>query len=364
MIFPTLLQLPTTLPDLTDAALQYRHANPPDPTTWCEVTSGVYWLRMPLPFALDHINLWLIRDEIAGRAGFTLVDTGIYDAVTQAIWQQLWRGPMQGLPILRVICTHLHPDHFGLADWLCTHFACALWMTAGEYGIGRVLSAALPGADSQTMMTHFARHGVTESSVQAELRERGEYFSQYVPSTPATFCRLEDGQAIIIGGKVWQIIIGRGHSPEHASLFCAELALLIAGDMLLPRISTNLSVFGLEPEANPIPQFIDSLRRFLMLPANTLVLPSHGLPFWGIATRVTQLEIHHAERLREVLELCKRPLSARALTPFLFKRTLDVHQLSFALGETLAHLHCLRELSLVKQSQRADGVIEFQTVID
>nr|WP_158529654.1 MBL fold metallo-hydrolase [Parvibium lacunae] len=354
-----LLAIPETIPEMSDRALHYPDIAPPSSGEWSAIAPGFYWLRMPLPFALNHINLWLIRDHYDGREGYTLIDTGIHDATTQQCWEGLIAQRLEGLPIIRVICTHLHPDHIGLAAWLCERFNCPLWMSASEYGLGRLLSLGVPGTDTASLCQHFARHGMQAPARQAELQARGEHFQRYVPTLPTSYIRIEAGQRLVIGGHHWRVLIGRGHSPEHVSLYCEDLALLIAGDMLLPRISTNLSVFALEPEANPIPQFLDSIAHYSELPATTLVLPAHGLPFQGMHTRIEQLKIHHALRLREVLAECATPQSAYSITASMFKRPLDAHQLTFAIGEALAHLHCLWQLGALRREQDQHGQIRF-----
>ncbi|HXA46592.1 MAG TPA: MBL fold metallo-hydrolase, partial [Burkholderiaceae bacterium] len=166
-------------------------------------------------------------------------------------------------------------------------------------------------------------------------------------------------QDIQIGGHVWHIITGFGHSPEHASLYCAQQKLLISGDMVLPRISTNVSVFAIEPEANPVQSYLDSLAKYHVLPPDTLVLPAHGKPFRGLHTRITQLNQHHAARLAEVLEACRTPQSAADIVPIMFTRVLDAHQLTFAIGEALAHLHKLWFDGVLRRSFDNDGIIRF-----
>lgn len=111
-----------------------------------EIAPGVRWLRMPLPFSLDHINLWLLRDEIDGQAGWTVVDCGIASDAIRSHWEQIFDTQLEGLPVLRVIVTHCHPDHFGLANWICeggdrARWKVRLWMTLGEYLFGCLLAA-------------------------------------------------------------------------------------------------------------------------------------------------------------------------------------------------------------------------------
>lgn len=331
----------------------------PEPGHVMEVAPGVRWLRMGLPFALNHINLWLLQDEVEGRAGWTVVDCGIATEPTRAAWEQIFVEALEGLPILRVLVTHCHPDHVGLADWLCQRWQAPLLMSTGEYVFARVMSAALPGADGTSATPHFQRHGLVDPEVIATLQGRNTYYQDLVPAVPQSYIRLQDGEAVAIGGHQWQIITGFGHSPEHVSLYAPALNLLISGDMVLPRISTNVSVFAVEPEADPVRLYLKSLRKYLHLPADVLVLPSHGKPFRGMHVRIAQLEEHHQLRLAEVLEACATPKTGMDILPVLFKRALDTHQLTFALGEAVAHLHLLWHQGQLRRQLGEDGVYRF-----
>ncbi|MFZ6864595.1 MBL fold metallo-hydrolase [Undibacterium sp. Ji67W] len=331
-----------------------------------EIAPGVLWVRMGLPFALNHINLWLLEDEIetdTGRVhGWTVVDCGISSDTTRDTWEVLLgdvNNHLRRLPIVRVIVTHCHPDHVGLADFLCSRWKVSLWMTAGEYAFARMMSASLPGADGTAMFPHFRKHGLTDPAMLEQIQERKTHYTRLVPTVPAAYRRLQEGTPLTILGRRWDIITGFGHSPEHASLFCAELNLMISGDMLLPRISTNVSVFAIEPEANPVQQYLDSLQKYLPLPAGTLILPSHGKPFKGMHTRITQLQQHHVERLEEVRVACATPQSACDIVPIMFRRPLDSHQLTFAIGEALAHLHKLWFDGVLTRQFGDDGVMRF-----
>lgn len=328
----------------------------PAPGALQEVVPGVYWLRMGLPFALDHINLWLLRD----KAGWTIVDCGIANDATRGAWETIFSTGLDGLPVVRVIATHCHPDHVGLSDWLCSRWQAPLWMTTGDYGFARMMSASLPGVDGTAMLPHFQRHGLTDPAVLEQLKGRKSYYPTLVPAVPASYHRMQDGQVFAIGSHDWRVITGFGHSPEHASLYCANLRLLISGDMVLPRISTNVSVFAVEPEANPVQLYLDSLMKYHELPDDTLVLPSHGKPFRGLHTRIGQLVEHHRERLAEVLVACATPRSAADIVPIMFRRALDAHQLTFAMGEALAHLHLLWLDGTLVRDCGEDGILRFR----
>ena len=358
--------LKRTVMNLLEAQLDYPLGETlPDAGVLLQVAPGVMWLRMGLPFALNHINLWLLEDVFDDGAGnlsvpgWTAIDCGIANDTTRAAWQNIFDTGLRGLPISRVLATHYHPDHVGLADWLCHQWQAPLWMTTGEYCYARLMSASLPGIDGAAMLRHFARHGLSDPTSLEQLKERTHYFRALVPTVPDAYVRIQDDQSIRIGQHDWRVITGAGHTPEHASLYCAALGLLISGDMVLPRISTNVSVLAIEPEANPVQAYLDSLAKFSALPADTLILPSHGKPFRGLHTRITQLNDHHAARLAEVVDACARPQSAADIVPLMFPRKLDGHQLSFALGEALAHLHQLWFDGVLTRQEGTDHVLRF-----
>jgi glyoxylase-like metal-dependent hydrolase (beta-lactamase superfamily II) len=339
-----------------ESQLQYPFGDAvPAVGTALEIAPGVQWARMPLPFALDHINIWLLRDG----AGWTVVDTGVDRPETLAGWEQVFTNVAGGEPLSRVLATHCHPDHVGLTGWLCERFDAPLWMTAGEFGFARMMAAALPGVDGPAAVPHFERHGLRDEAMLEQMRSRRNYYPSLVPAVPHAYTRMQDGQHVKIGGHGWRVITGFGHSPEHAALYCADLNLLISGDMVLPRISTNVSVFAVEPDANPVQLYLDSLGKFDALPADVLVLPSHGKPFRGLHTRIAQLRAHHEARLAEVLDACREPRSAVDIVPIMFRRPLDAHQLSFALGEALAHLNKLWLDGALRRERGADGVYRF-----
>ena len=364
--------------------------------TTIEVAPGVRWLRMGLPFALNHINLWLLRDVQDGIEGWTIVDCGIADDATRQHWEQIFATELQGLPVLRVLVTHMHPDHIGLAHWLCERWSssdpgagppqagasplggrrrseaasvgaevrdCRLWISATDWGAARVASQTTTGFGGAGAARFFALHGLTDPAALDKVRARSNYYSSMVPQVPRQYRRLMDGMELTVNGRAWHCIAGYGHAPEHMALHCPGLGLLISGDMVLPRISTNVSVIDVEPEANPLRLYLDSIARLKALPAHTLVLPSHGKPFTGLHERIDQLHHHHDERFAEVLVACAHsPCSAADLLPVLFKRALDLHQTTFAMGESVAHLHALAALGKLAPVARDDGVLRFQTV--
>ncbi|MFN4148123.1 MAG: MBL fold metallo-hydrolase [Rhodocyclaceae bacterium] len=336
--------------------IEHPYAKPPDAGATIEVASGVHWLRMPLPFALDHINLWLIEDG----DGFTAVDTGIaMDSVKAA-----WKSALAGRHLTRQIVTHFHPDHLGLSAWLEHETGAPLSMTQAEYLTAQAIAADLPPFDVASMVRLFRRHGL-DAQRCAALEARGNAYRRGVPAIPATFQPLFDGDRLKIGGHEWQVIVGHGHAPEHASLYCATLNVLIAGDMLLPRISTNVSSYAAAPRLDTLQLFLDSLDRLAALPERTLVLPSHGLPFRSLHARVAELHAHHAARCADLLAACSEaPRAAGELLEVLFGRPIiDPHQTLFAMGEAIAHLNHLEHQNRLRR-QDDGSIIRFITTPD
>lgn len=351
-------------PNENELALNYPLGDQlPDSGGTLEVAPGVKWVRMTLPFALDHINLWLLRDELDGVPGWSIVDCCISKDEAKDQWEQIFATQLKGLPVLRVIVTHMHPDHVGLAYWLCQRWNCRLWMSATDYNMARLGTEGPTAFGGEAAARFFAAHGLTDPESVEKIKGRTRYYPTLVPDIPRQFRRMMDGDVLHIGGRDWRCIAGYGHAPEHIALYCDELHVLIGGDMMLPRISTNVSVYEMEPEVDALKQFLDSIDRFKALPGDTLTLPSHGKPFTGLHTRIQQLHDHHRDRLAEVLEACTvAPQSAADVLPVLFKRQLDLHQTTFAMGESVAHLHLLWYAGQLRRQQDADGVFRFAAV--
>jgi len=334
-----------------NAPIAYPHETAPAPGVAVVVAPGVEWLCMPLPFALNHINLWLLADG----DGYAAVDTGFaLDPIKDA-----WKAALSDRRLTRCIVTHCHPDHLGLAAWLEAETGAGLWIAQGEYLAAHMMVEQIAGYRIESMVEFFRRHGLEQARIDA-LIERGNGYKRGVPAIPATYRRLFDGQVLTIGEHEWRTMVGHGHAPEHMSLYCAELGVLISGDMLLPRISTNIAVMASTPQADPLGLFLASIDGFRALPADTLVLPSHGKPFRGLHARVDQLHAHHAHRCELLLAACRgAPKSAAELIPVLFDREIpDPHQTMFAMGEAIAHLNYLEHAGRLQQVEQ-DGLVRY-----
>lgn len=334
----------------SDASLDYPHSEGPTPGAALAVAPGVLWLRMPLPFALDHINLWAIEDG----TGWTLVDCGFANDATRMLWAGVLKEALGGRPPTRVIVTHCHPDHIGLAEWLCRQFDLIPWMTESEFLHAHAVFHRIAATSFPALLAWCRDNGLEDSRL-AFLGSGKDPYRSGVPELPHAFRRIQDGERLAIGGETWRVIVGHGHSPEHAALYCEKLGVLIAGDMLLPRISTNVSVWPAQPDGDPLGQFLCSLAAFAGLPDDTLVLPSHGLPFRGAAQRAAELRAHHGARLTKVAALCGTPRTAADVLPELFTRRLDGHHMVFALGETIAHLNHLMHRGVLERSHAGNA---------
>ena len=341
--------------------LEYQFEDVPAPGEVREVAPGVLWLRMPLPMALDHINLYLLEDA----DGWWVVDTGIAIGSTEELWEQVFERHLQGKPVKAVISTHYHPDHTGMAGWLCEKWRVPFYMTQGEYLSGLSFSRMMPEHFSWTSEQHFHRAGYSAGQI-ALARENFGGFGPYIKPMPTAYQRLEDGHALTINDRRWRIVVGRGHSPEHACLYCGALNVLISGDQVIPRITSNISVMGGEPEANPLKEWLYSLERFLdTLPPDALVLPAHNAPFRGLHVRLRQLIEHHEDHLLALEEACvdDEPM-AMDLLPVLFKRELDQHQVGLALGECIAHLNYLHQRGQLQRRLDGEGRYRYRSIDD
>jgi len=332
--------------DNSSRLLEFIVHEAPEPGSATEVADGVYWLRFPLPMtSLNHINLWALKD----KDGWMVVDTGIGDKVSREIWENHFTELMGGRPVNRVLCTHLHPDHTGLAGWLCKTFDAPLLMTRGEYFLCRLLAADTGKPAPRAGIKFYLKAGFTEDQIELYKKRFGG-FGKMIAEMPQGYDRLTDGELGLINGKEWRIIIGSGHSPEHACLYCPELNICLTGDQLLPNISSNVSVWPTEPEGNPLEEWIQSCHKLKAeLPEDVLVCPAHGIPFRGAHKRLDKLISHHEKALDRLLEYCGEERLATEVYSVLFRRSIDDGNRIMAVGESVAHLNCLKGRGLIRR---------------
>ena len=317
-----------------------------------EVANGVFWARMPMGGRLSHINVWLLRDG----DGWTIVDTGLQRDEVKTCWQTIFDTYLDGLPVRRVIATHLHGDHTGLAGWICQQWHCELWMSRSDFFMCKVMAADGPSDVPEDAIAFYRRAGFTEDRLD-RYRQRFGQFGANISQLPAGYVRITDGQYVQIGGREWRAIIGHGHSPEHVCLYCPELKVIIGGDQLLPKITPNVSVQPSEPNANPLQDFINSCERFRQqLPPDLLVLPAHESLYRGLHERLTALIDWHEVALEKLYDLCAEPKRAVDVFPALFKSKITDMSFFPATGEAIAHLHCARERRMLSVTEDDQGV--------
>lgn len=338
--------------------LIYPLGDPPEAGIAREIAPGVHWIRMPLPFALKWINLWLIEDG----DGWTIVDTGVALEETREHWRSIFDATLNGKPVKRVICTHMHPDHMGLAGWICRKFNAELWMSRLEYITGRMLVADT-GREAPEEGVKFYRAAGWDEDALDSYKIRFGGFGKAVSRMPDAYRRISDGDVIDIGGKPWRVVTGNGHCPEHACLWQEELKLFISGDQVLPRISSNVSVFPTEPDGDPLTDWIESCKKLLaVMPNDVLVLPSHNEPFIGLHERLHNLIEGHEKSLARILSRLNEPKRAIDIFVAMFARKIGPDLLGMATGEALAHLNCLVGRGLVRRETDEQGVSRYVAV--
>lgn len=322
-----------------------------------DILPGLKWLRLPLPFMLGHINVWLLRDT----DGWAVVDTGIGTPLSREVWTTVFKHTLEEAPVTRVLVTHMHPDHVGCAGWICERFNVELWMSREEYLLCRVLVADTDRPVPEEGRQFYRAAGFSDKHLFLYKKMFGG-FGKMVTPMPESFRRLQHRGMLTIGEHQWQVIVGSGHSPEHACLYCPDLNVLISGDQILPTISSNVSVFPTEPAANPLDDWLTTLARLKTeLPEDVLVLPAHGKPFRGAGVRLSELIKEHETGLDALRELCRQPRRAVDVFPALFKSKITDQNYIMATGEALAHIHYLQNRGELQIERVENGVRWYQT---
>ena len=339
--------------------LEYPIAPPADFGSHVEIAPDVLWLRMPLPFQLNHINIWALEEP----DGWAIVDTGTRTEGALATWRKIFAETRETRPLTRILATHMHPDHIGLAGWLTRKFNCPLWMTRTEYLNCRVLVSDTGKPAPPDAITFFKRAGWSDQNLEGYMARFGN-FGQYIHPMPDSYQRLVDGQSLRIGAHQWEVIVGTGHSPEHACFYCPELKLFISGDQVLPKISSNVSVHPAEPDADPMQGWLESLAKLeRLVPDDVLVLPAHNDPFRGLHARIDHLDRSQRRALGRLHQHLAEPRRVIDVFSALFSRPItgeDPGLLGLATGESIACLNFLRHRDLLTVRIDDDGIAWYQ----
>ncbi|TWB06617.1 MBL fold metallo-hydrolase [Bradyrhizobium stylosanthis] len=339
-------------------ALRYPWDQHPGPEEVVEIRPGVLWARLKLPFRLNHVNIYLLADG----DGYAMIDAGFGNEETIEAWTKLFEGPLKGVNITRLIVTHSHPDHVGLAGWIVERFNCPLVMSQVEYLQSVYHQNRGTEERKEAQRQFFRRHGMDESLTE-KLLGRGQDYLKRVSVLPPSYRRISHGDEVVIGARRFKVITGGGHALDQVMLYCADDKLFLSADQVLSKISPNVSVWAVEPDQNSLGEYLASLASLTTtLPYDLLVLPGHGVPFYGLKTRIKQLADHHEERCRLIADACRdQPKTSRELVPVVFnKHVLDEHQMGFAAGELVAHVnYMIVEGRLTSETK--DGVLQFRT---
>ncbi len=320
----------------------------PSPGDISEIAPGILWLRLALPFQLDHVNIYLIEDG----NGWAALDTGVADLRTRTVWESV----LSQYKLTRVIATHFHPDHIGLAGWLTDSLGIGLSMSRTEYLVTQNLRYN-PNAWGSPAHLNFYRERGVDAATAEMLVTRGHHYLKLTTELPPVYHRLAAGEHLMIGGRRFDILTGGGHAPEQVMLLCREAGIFLAADQVLARISPNIGVWPGEPDDNPLGAFLQSLAALRQVPDSVLVLPAHNLPFYGLHARLAELEHHHGQRCAEIAAACETaPLSVAEIVPVLFPRALDPQQRGFAFAEALAHVNLMLRNGALLRDTGADGI--------
>ncbi len=316
------------------------------------IADSLSWARIPMPGSLGHINSWLLDDADDTGPSIAVVDTGLMLTPCSDAWKALFAGALIDTRISRVVCTHLHPDHIGLAGWLVKRFDVPLYMTRGEWLTARFMIADVRDEPPAEVSAMQRGAGWTEEAIEAARASGWSRMGRMVFRLPYGYRRMIDGQRMQFGRHEWRVVVGSGHSPEHACLLNEADGVLVSGDQVLPRISSNVSMSSSEPDADPLGEWLASIDKLLTLPDDLLVCPAHGEPFKGLHVRLKALRDEHLERLDAVAAALVEPARAVDCFPLLFRRTIGPQQLGLATGETLAHLRYLEVEGRVRREVR------------
>ncbi len=330
--------------------LKFPYETPPSGAEMIEVAEGIHWIRLPLPMKLDHVNIYALEDG----DGWTVIDAGMNTRKGRALWGALMAGPLRGRPVKRVVVTHHHPDHVGMAGWLQSEHGAELWTTRTAWLFARMLTLDVQDTWPEETLAFYRSAGMDRAVYEKRRAERPFNFADVVAPMPLGFKRLDEGDTLRIGRRTFTVRLGQGHAPDHLTLWADDV--VIAGDQVIAGISSNLGVYATEPEADPVGAWLESCERLkpFARPAH-LVLPGHKLPFYGLETRLTQLIGNHHSALERLKAHLATPRTAAECFPPLFKRRIGDGEYGLALVEAVGHVNHLHRIGEASRERRADG---------
>jgi len=339
--------------------LTFPFAHPPAFGTLTEVAPDVRWLCLPLPFRLDHVNIYLIRNG----GGWTAVDTGLGTEECKAAWEAVLSGPLRGQGLASLVVTHFHPDHVGLAGWLTERFGLGMAMPRPEYLHSLLLQHAPADLGADVFRPFYQLHGLSAEATEIVL-SRGHEYLRRTTGVPASYHRIKHGDTLAVGGRDFRVLTGGGHALEQAMLYRPSEKLFFAADQVIARISPNVSVHPMEPDLDALGIYLRSLADIKATVApDVLVLPGHGLPFYGLHERIDALMAHHAARCAEIAAACREtPLPVARILPHIFPRALDAHQTGFAFGEVLAHVNHMLAQARLRLEAGSSEIARYRTI--
>ena len=324
-----------------------------------EVAPGIFWIRLPLPFVLDHVNIYALEDG----DGWTIIDTGIYSNKSKKLWTDLMEGPLGGKPIKRIVLTHHHPDHVGAAGWLTTEFDIPIWATRTSWLMARMLTLDVQEEYPPESVEFYRRMGMPSVLFHDRVNSRPYNFADMVAPIPLGYKRIKEGDTLVMAGRIWDVRIGNGHAPEHATFWSRDGDVVISGDQIIPNISSNLGVYPTEPEADPVGEWLESCERFAKVASdNQLLLPGHKRPFTGLPERLNQLIANHHKALERLLEHLEKPRRVAECFRPLFGREVEESAYGLALVEALGHLNHLFDQKMISKRISRDGAYVWEKI--
>ncbi|MBT8155287.1 MBL fold metallo-hydrolase [Epibacterium ulvae] len=338
--------------NVPDVSLKFPYGTPPKEGDAIEIAEGVLWLRLPLPMKLDHVNVYALDDGDS----WTIIDTGINSRRSRALWERLMAGPLGGKPVGRVVVTHHHPDHVGLAGWFQSQYGAELVTTRTAWLFSRMLTLDEQDVWPRETLAYYRSAGMDPAIYDERASDRPFNFADTVYPMPLGFTRIQQGEQIQMGGRTWDVHIGNGHAPEHATFWSRDDDLVLSGDQILSSISPNIGVYATEPMADPLADWLEACERLSTLARpDHLVLGGHKLPFQRLPLRMRQLIDNHHSALERLLEALSEPHTAADCFSYLFKRKIGAGEYGLALVEAVAHVNHLFHMGEVERWAREDG---------